>query len=506
MGQFNKKKKIKTIYNIQIQNDLDLDQKSNTAANPKVEALHFKKPRTLYDSGWISCTGSGDSSFIPVSIPSDENNWGQLDYYETQTSIIGKKVPLNLFYHFMNDIRLPQRLIPFVNVSFMIKNPPTMEPIPMPGFRRQQYGNNYYEIRAGGNLVYKGYDPYTYYHSDTEIDRGDLSAANCSKWYNGTVEYTDGGDSYQLIGDLQYIVIYYDTVFVSEANNYNYKYFFTQTFDNISGSSVTGQGSAWTGTWKETSPGSHSWYLDLSDVSHEVDRTVNVLGAGNTVDVVVNGVLFKNSVHQNGSSFFLRTNGNIHPGGIAGTATITSWNFSQKTVFDDPDDKLYKLHYSSRRLRQVIINSFPQEYTLGNLPESTDIDAGASLPFTSASIKVNPDPYPMIAEEDSFINYFQPASSQIWARVSPKDAKKEIWRFFLTGFLYFLVPATLNIPIPRPCVDESYSFNGSVFERDSENRPGKDMAGYVPDTYTIQMRLVLTLANPQYYQNQQRLS
>ncbi len=505
MGQFNKKKKIKTVYDIQIQNDLNLSTKNNNAINPKVDALRFKKPRSLYDSGWISCTGSGDPNFHPISIPSDENNWGQLDFFDTQTSLIGKKVPLLLFYHFMNDVHIPQRLIPFVNVSFMIKNPSTMEPIPMDAFQKMLYGNDYYEIRAGGNLVYKGFDPYTNYHRDTEIDNGDLPMANCSKWYNGTVEYTDGGNSYQLIGDLQYVALYYDTVFVPDANNYNYKHFFTQTFDNISGASVTGQGTEQIGTWKETSPGSHSWYLDFTDPAHEVNRTVNVLGAGNTVDVVVNGILFKNGVHQPGSSFFFRTNGNYDPAGVPGTATITSWSFTHKTVFEDESDKLYKLHYSSRRLRQLTINSFPQEFSLGNFPDSTDIDAGASLPFTTASIKVNPDPYPLMVE-DSFVNYLQPAASKVWARVSPEDAKKETWRFFLSGFLYFSVPATLDIHFKKHFVDESYTYNGSSFERDDENRDDKNMPGYVPDTYTVQMRLVLTLANPNYYQGMQRYS
>lgn len=499
MGKF-RQSQIKTLFDIQAQNDLKLRSES-TPRNPKVNPIRFKKPRTLYDSGWITCTGSGDPEFRPVCVPDDFDAYGQLEFYESQTSLAGKKIPMNFYYRFMRDVHIPERLVPFVNASFMIKCPPAMEPIGVDSYKMVGWGDNYYEIHAGGNLVYKGSYPFTYYFSDTEINRGDLPRANCSKWYEGVIEYTDGGDHYQIYGDLQYIGVYYNTVYVAGPNSYNFKYFFTQTFDNIYGSSVNGQGNEQSGTWKETEPGSHNWYLDYSDNIHEVHRAVNIFGAGNTVIVAINGAMFKNGERQAGYNWWLKTTGNYQ----SGTATITSWSFAHKTVYDDTNDKLYKLHYSSRRLRQLMISSYPEEYVLTNLPSSDDINSGSSLPFTSAHFKVNPNPYPL-SREESYNNFENSSQKKLWAKVSGKDAKNETWRFFTEGNQLFFVPATLNIGYKKPYVDENYTYNGYGFQRDQKNRPDKTMPAYVPDTHTIQMRLVLSLENPAYYQGIQRYS
>ena len=400
----------------------------------------------------------------------------------------------------MQDVHIPESLVPFVKASFLVKNDPTLTPGPIIGYKTAGFGNNYYEIETDAGLVYKGYDPFTNYHSDSEISNGDLLQSNCSKWYTGTISYTDGGNSYQIIGDLVYAEVYYNTVFVPGANNYNYTHFFTQAIDNLSGGSISGEGSEYALTWEENLP-VHSWSPHLSDVHHEVHRTVNLLDSNNTVAMVFFGSQFKNGTYQGFGSFYVSSTGNYHPP-TPGTAVITGFDFAQKTVQDDPSDKLWKLFYSSRRLQPLQLSSV---YTFFNLPSASDMDVGASIPFNSINVKVNPDGYPTTGEQ-SFLNYYQPYKQQAWARMTPEDAKKETWRYFMTGYLYFTAPAIINYGTTKEFVDENWSYNGTYFDRDATNRDPKNVPWYAPASHTVQIRLILTLVNPAYYQGIQRYS
>ena len=322
MTFFNKKRKIKTIYNNEINNENKIEFNKNTFSPIISEESKLKKLITLYDSEWIPITFYDAVGNISYSLTAG----GYMSFSEIGTAQKEQEVPVSLNYSFIQDFEIEESLLPFINTTLMIKKHPRVRPTGILEYQSTVYDTSrYYRIKTGGVLAYQGYNASSSTNLQSEVDSGNIPSTHISKVMYGEINYTIGADTYRVVGDLVSISVYHSTVYVPGADDYDYTHFFTSTFDNISGNSITGQGTEQIATWVEDPP--TVWTKELTDPDKEEDRTVNIATAGNTATIIVQGSKYKNGVYQSSGTHSITTIGNVNPG----TASLISFTFAQKT-------------------------------------------------------------------------------------------------------------------------------------------------------------------------------
>ena len=477
-----KNKRLK-LYNAQSKNELDLERKNNTVKKTYVNNSIFKVPKVLYDSGWKS-TGED----VGALIPGDGYFYASTIFTAGGTASHLQKTPVVLSYAFIQDIDVPERLLPFIKTEIFVKTLPEVDLVCVIPYNPLIYNPaEYFNIRGDGELIYQGFNPYDDEYSQLEIDNGNLLLSHTSKWYEGTAEYDIGVDHYKIIGRIESLSVWYDTVFVPGANNYNFKHIFTNTIDDLTGTIVLGQGTYQTGTWVNVPP----WQLQLSTPLKQTDKTADVTGVGNTATVIMTGQKFKNDVLQPGTDHNFTTIGNWNPG----TAVITSWDFAQST---SASGDLFKLHYSADRVRQLTVSRFTPKYILSNMPIISDYNAGGSLPFTTLTMDVNPNPHPLT--QDNGMEYTTSKQEKAFGELFfNENIRRDKTRLYINGTILLSVPATENVTRNADFVDEYYTSDGSLYTKGPDNRDPKVLDFFEPIVPEAEVRLVVSVSNPLYY-------
>ena len=150
------------------------------------------------------------------------------------------------------------------------------------------------------------------------------------------------------------------------------------------------------------------------------------------------------------------------------------------------------------RLRKIQTSSV---YNLINLPTSGDTDDGLE-PFSGIQIEINPDDYP-IKELEGSASYHSGYEKKIFARITKVDDIRQTFRLFAQGSLILAMKATENNQTNVDFSNETYSWNGTTFVIDSQNRDDKDVDFYYPAPEIVEIRLKITLKNPYYLLNKE---
>ena len=102
MTFFNKKRKIKTIYNNEINNENKIEFNKNTFSPIISEESKLKKLITLYDSEWIPITFYDAVGNISYSLTAG----GYMSFSEIGTAQKEQEVPVSLNYSFIQDFEI----------------------------------------------------------------------------------------------------------------------------------------------------------------------------------------------------------------------------------------------------------------------------------------------------------------------------------------------------------------------------------------------------------------
>jgi hypothetical protein len=467
------KSKFKQISDTQNQIDNSLFKSEKQSIELLSNDHYIKLGQIFYDSGWLTALNSPGTIVDNIQISNIE-----------QSAQYGDRVPITIFYELELPVNVSDNYLGYLKPTVYLKPCPEMQLESVMSYKHKLYdATNYWEIKGDGELIYKGYDPPQDVLLTSQINNGDILESHTSKWFAGTVEYTIGADNYRIVGRIIDINTYYDTIYHSPPNQYDYKHFYTQTLDNISGSVITGQGTYQEGTWVNVPP----WTLQFTTPLNLTNKTVDVMGVGNTVTVQMRGFKYKNDVLQPGFYHNFTTLGNVYPG----TATITSWDFAHEN--DGFGNNYYKLHYSSNRESQVLISG----YDLINLPTIGMYNPGDSLPFTNITLVINPNGYPLV-EEDINADMFQSSFQYTWVKDKENPDKHYL---FITGQFIVSLPARVDVQTHANHADENYSNDGSDYTLDDENRDDKNVPFYEPDISDVQFKVIVAGINLKDYHN-----
>jgi hypothetical protein len=507
MVQFNKKKKLFNLYQTQLKNEIGLERKTNKSKKRYIASPTFKTPKVLYDSGWINVTNNLDGNIVGPGIDQDPNAYGELNSFAEATTKKDQIVPIDLFFFFMQELELAEEWLPFVKSTLMVKTHPQVKTIGVFQYVPFLYDTSKFaRIKGDGTLIYQGFNPFPEKHSQSEIDNGDLLASLTSKWFKGSIFFTDGGNNWEYRDtNLVNVTTYYDASLSGApgGNKYNYKVFVVNPIDSISGSSVSGTGTLEVHEWQETSPG--QWQENIT-TTRNLTMSAPILQDITRISVKF-GSKFKNGIFQGsigspGTSILtdgiLQNAANVPSFDKIGTVPrgSVSHTLVHETVSGQPSNGLYRLWYDNKRALEFKING---SYDLQNLPFTGAYQSG-TLPYSQLRVEVNPDPYPL--EEIDNESYHRGHKTETWARITAINASRQKFRYFANGTIQMTAPASKNNGTTAFFVDETYSNHGGGFyEKDGTNRDPKEIPLYIPDQHVVQFRLKLTVANPKYYRD-----
>lgn len=436
--------------------------------NKKANSLNYTLPKILYESSWHNAMFSQEGNLIDSS------------FYLTQsssTSLLGQRVPVNLHVDTYVDLDIPEAWIPHIKSSIIIKNYPDVNSEGLFVYSYWRYSSaNYYEIYGDSTLIYKGASPGAKYFSNTDKDAGNFLDSLSSKWFYGTIEYTDDGDSYRINGYIDHVISYYDVeALAGHPGYYSYKIFEPHAIDSISSSSVTGTGSYTVVTAYEDAEGDPQ---TTTTTTKNSTRTVDLFD--DRTKIYLNGTLYKNDDYQGG----VQNYGVDFNGVLGGTATLSSFAFDWETR------EQWKLFYSDKREKRFMFST--SSFLLQNIPDVSDYES-ATLPYTTITVDVNPtDNYP---EEYQYPipTIFRGNKYEGWSKISDNR-----YRFSIrSGSMFSLsVPATTEgTPYETDYVDEDWINNGTSYERVANDR-GKEMPRYIPNQdICLQVKLLISFDN-----------
>lgn len=480
------KHKIKTIYDLNLNNSFSLDSKANKNERLQKEQHLFKSPTTLHDSGWFNSEILSTNLLNDIDLNQYAYVVDDLLAPRDGSSRPNIEYPISLSFGFQQSLDISSDLLPFVKVQLLTKTHPNLR---FAGFfiNEDEYRwnrSNYFRILGDSTVVYQGYSPPTNAfrkYTEEQILDGTSTFALTSKWfttpsYSSCIEYTVGAETHKLVGDLYSVFSYYNVVYVPDVDDYNYESFQSVGFSSVGSFSVTGKGTHVKAEWVEIAPG--NWQKQLTSTKN-VTKTVPI--GENSTQVQVRGLHYKDGVLQAGLTHSFITIGDILS---FGTATATQWNLEYQNY--------RKIFYTSDWAVDLRVN--PSTFLFTSFPYIDAYQTG-TLPYTQLSFIVNPNDgdYPL-EEETTYGNVS--AGRPIWAKITQDNESPEKYRLYFRGQILYISPTNSELTQDFDYVNEDYESSGYSYTRVAENRPGKSKSTYIPTYYSVKLRLLISLEPP----------
>lgn len=490
----------------------DILNKSNTKEKLKAQQEKFKTPGVLYDSDWIGVS----PAVSPFSV--------------TQKSDL---VPVTFNYQFDEDdplpgiqvpivSELPEELLGFVDPIVLVKGIPGTEFKAQADFTFSQWGSENYEVRGDGGLIYKGlFREVNGNFSQDDLDNGNFPEENTKQRWNVRYEYSFGGEHFRIVGDLARIQFIddlgivcgslpdldrYDCSLDPEVTTVDNEHRLTEVKD------FNGTGLGMNLSFKldpcdlfetrfTTNPS------PPPDCFQNITQTENVTVTKNfsTVDRYI--IQFA----LNTTKFKLDA-----PGGNP----LSSEGFglgeidSETDIDTDNDIEVVQLGYflywssQTRWLFGLVDTLVPDgdftEVEPDNLPELVFPNETATLPYTTINYQRNPGDFP-VSEE--FPSSSQGQRKFLWLRTSKSNATTPRHQLKLEGIALALAPATEEFSDTMyPTYNDNYTQGGSplTYELTDENHSLKSRKTYKSKGEDVQVRLILALKNPLYWEEMRR--
>jgi hypothetical protein len=459
MGYFDNRNKIQKNYkdNENQKNELD-NKKSNVQISNNKDI--FKYSKVLFDSGWTPLTTIVLESGVTESYKNGE-------------------APVGINLVFIEDINIPQEFLNYVDISISVKSKPDLTFVGTNRYIEYDYDDPYYLIEGDSELIFKGTTPFQQLFHSNLVTNGNILESHTSKWFQGTLEYTDSGHSYRIESAyVKSIKTYYNVSTKPGAPGADWTSLDSSCIDNLFASSLTGQGTKvfsemiFSGSWSR-----------VTTTTKRFQGTVPLFE--DITIMTVEGFIYIDDVYDSYGDITAKFPGSLNsessvPSGDKGTAVLVS--------FDLPWSNYYKLWYSTKRTRQFWMLSGGY-YTLSNLPTTTDYPVGETLPYTQIRIQINPEGYPTESIDDIEYNYSR--YNYVWSKVTD-----EKFKFHLNGLLVSTKKITNAVENPERWANETYSSNGTTYDFDGENREDKITYFYFPENTDEEVRLCLSLNMP----------
>jgi len=474
----NQKKKLKESY--------EQTEKTENSLNKKLQSFSHKDsvndgnriPTILHDSDWI------EPGYLEgMIIIGNQNVYLS---YGSSSRLENQETPFSLDYDVDVTLDIPDEFIANVRPSILIEKPQETTIQGVIPFQRYKTSSDYWKILGDATTIYKGTSPSKGLFPETDRVNGDFSASLASKWFYGTITYTDGGNSYELRnGYIDRIRTYWDVVpLAGHPGYFSWKYFDCIALDGISSSAVNGTGTYIVNTAYEDGGGNPQ---NSTVTTRNVTMTATIFE--NTTILYASGSLYKDSVYQ---GFYPYTNPITinFAGDLGGTAVMSTFSYSWLSP-----NNFWKLFYSSYRAVEFDFNVGTRIF--GSLPETGLYESG-TLPYSHLYVDENPDDYPEI-EQDSAITWKVNSRSMGLNKI-----KSDRYQIRLKGTIYFQAPATVSNDTTANFVDERYSPSGNTYSRDSENRDPKTVNYYTPLQTDIKFRWLLIWISPLEYESEKQ--
>ena len=457
-------------------NNLNI-KKTTEKALQKASQL-WKAPLVLYDSDWFS---SVISNPISGNLVEDFIDLDQYAYVNSNAPTVSSRssrktvdYPIPINFGFRQTLEIPEEFLPYVDVNILVKHHPNLSFKALAMTDGYVWDtSNYYRITGDGSVIYQGYYPTTKMFLETDITNGNILEANTSKWLYGDINFTCTPDTYELRnGYINTIVTIYDvTPLAGHPGYYTYKQFTTSAIDSITSSTVTGTGTLVQVTAYEDGEGNPQ----TTTVTTKNVTTTATLFADYMKFTVLFGQLWKNGVFQQVKASY----------DIYNDGDVIDTDFGKQISSIDYDDiDRYKLFYSSTRATRFDFNVSTIQPI--NLPTGT-------LPYTTITTIINPlDEYPV---DETTVFEESGAIQNTFARIY-EGTKIDTYRLFVTGNLVYVAPAIQEDEQDVEYIDEDYTQSGSTYARVAENRPGQTKSVWIPEYYSIEMKLLVTLKLP----------
>lgn len=455
--------------NIQKNKDV-LEKKTISSSNIKSSDSLSKLPNVLYDSGWLNIEDrNNDTSSVELEIITDE--------YEDTTKN-GQLAPFRIDYVFKNILEIADSWLPFIRSCILIKKQPLINVEGVMSYQPYEYDLDYYEIYGDSQLIYKGQYPDLRLFPETDRITGQFDINLSSKWFYGTLEYTQSGFDLELRnGYIVYVLTTYDIVPLSgHPGYYSYKTFETLAIDAISPSSITGEGTYI--VYTATAPGGTPQVDSIA--TKNVQKTAPMFE--DFTEIHASGALYENDIFQNFHSIdnpkIVQFEGDIG----SGTATLVSFDYSWT--------EKWRVFYSNKRAREYRFRKSDSLQNLFNVPDEAYYET-ATLPYAQLSVVINPVGYPEIIQEDteSILQSFH--DEPVWTKITDNKYQR-----IIEGGIILSSSAEVEESTPILEEDETYSPSGTFYVWDGANRGDVDYPIYEPITSGVQIRLLISAMNP----------
>ena len=423
--------------------------------------------KVLYDSGWITpgrptvdgFVGNSDIFFsISYSMTENQNN------------------VIRLYYDYSHEFKIDESYLPFIKVLPLVKNVENISHFPTVPYAHDRWDANYYQIYGDSTLIYQGNYPNLDFQSETDRINGNFSASNASKWYYGTITWTDiYGDDWSITdGYIVRVRTLYDEIDLG-GGAYRVKHFDCSAIDGISSTSVSGTG------------------LYQIRESHPGNPTVVTYEEKNKT---MTAPLYDDDVHTNTIVYLYGhayKNGEFQKFYTVGTPKSIASLFNNVKTFsfnwssEDGETRYWRLFYSSSRA--VPLEFVTSIQTFGVLPTTDDYQSG-NLPYTHLYVHENPGDYPLVVQSSTrFLSGYE--SDNNWIKLSNNR-----YLFKISGCYLLKAKHCVPIPTTRPYMDDVYDIGGDTYVLSSSDHTAKNKTYYIPDFKDMKFKVMFLLKNP----------
>lgn len=489
------KNKIKELYNKLSLNEIELFQKEQLPVNYTLYSKS-KAISTLYDSGWLvanpaTITDTGavtyptrveNADIYSYVLPDAIGSVNARDMYTTAKK--GLKWPCKLVCELRKELEVPEFFRPFVKAQLLVKNTTGEEFAPisyLPTYYR--YSTSlYYDIQTNGGVnVYKGSYPYgPWTGSETNVN-----FAYTQGQYNSIFYFTKDGADWRYEGYVRRINIYKNLSYSGAGSGWEYTLYSVATsmvagmlMPTITALTDTTVTATWNKTRRYWDSGDSVWKTESlgSETSTQSYRDLS-----NCNFVEVQGRKYINNVNQGINSWGVYTGTDI--GSTPYSSDFDSiWAF---TIYYYPT---------------YVVSGLG---TYDPVYQKTFFQYSCSL--ANSNITVNPTGYPeVIGLNSSYIVNTQPANGNqqiFWAEdKNAGEANKTATLFFKSSILC-MIPATYDY---QTKVQYSYSETNADGDVVDTEGPGKLVPYYGAKPTPITYKILITLKNPFYFNEEKK--
>lgn len=478
-NSFNKtKNKLSKIWDKVNNNTLYLKNFLFPSNNITGQQEYFKNPFILYDSEWIA----------------DSVN------FNTESDIKNEFRPGSISYDINQELEIPERFLPFIEPVILTKGTPDVKFISDLTVKSTSYNSDFYEIKGDGELIYQGIEFTTNaLFPQSSLDEGRFLESHTKKLWEMTLEYTDGGEFFRIKGTVGRIILEKDQGTGCNGNSQNDTYEIDAdeifgsydnehrfiNFTSISDTSIDIEfiGDLFEERWVFNDPN-----CDFeSTVFNSIHETKNIPNDADNFYSIRFGIdAIKYTLDE--------PNGSIIDSESFGLDTFI--NTTVDTVTKINTEFLgYKLYYSTDTIFRAGIITQSGQKILTNLPETS-----SGLPYSEITFKRNPVNKPEAVTSDITLALHK---NKVWLKTSKTTDTKDSFNININGTLYVLAKATEEVFITRQVYNDIYTSDGGspveTYERTTTDHDTKDLPLYIPIDSDIQMRIMLVLKNPLYW-------